>query len=64
MNLLMIRMMAGILLGCLFSLPGSAQRLRDTFRRVKQTLVVVRTEKRGVASLAQQEQTAEQGIEL
>src|SRR5882672_4405076 len=47
MNLPVIRLLGAILLTCVLTSVGEAQRLRDTFRRVKETVVVVRTEQRG-----------------
>ena len=47
MNLPVIKLLGAILLTCVLTSVGGAQRLRDTFRRVKETVVVVRTEQRG-----------------
>src|SRR6266446_2426689 len=47
MNLPVIKWLGAILLTCVLTSVGGAQRLRDTFRRVKETVVVVRTEQRG-----------------
>ncbi len=47
MNLPVIKLLGAILLTCVLTSVGEAQRLRDTFRRVKGTVVVVRTEQRG-----------------
>ena len=47
MNLPAIKLIGAILLTCALTSAGEAQRLRDTFRRVKQTVVVVRTEQKG-----------------
>src|SRR6266446_2487791 len=47
MNLPVIKLLGAILLTCVLTSVGGAQRLRDTFRRVKDTVVVVRTEQRG-----------------
>jgi len=62
MILPMIRILGAVLVTCLFSFACPAQRLRDTFRRVKQTVVLVRTEQKGIASVAQEERTAERGL--